>query len=399
MSVTLPLPPQLPLDLPADGQVLADPDWLALRARERPKAANLGKAVTAVDMFSGSGGMTVGLEMAAHRAGVALDVRMGVEIDREISQVYARNTGAKVLVGSVDRIFDGNLGNAATWRERHVACAVGELDVLLGGPPCQGHSDLNNHTRRRDPKNRLYLAMARAAEVLEPRVIVIENVPPVQWDSADVVGATKAALQRLGYMVDGRVLDSSRAGVPQRRRRYIMLATRIQGVDPSLLLETLANAPVTGRTVEWAIKDLSNIDDADEFDRPSSISSDNQKRIQYLVDHGLTDLPNSERPDCHRTDPTHSYKSMYGRLSWDKPAQTITTGFSSMGQGRFVHPSKPRTLTPHEAARLQTFPDWFDWGAVKRTHLATMIGNAVPPLLMAAIGRAIVPSLVRDSKR
>jgi DNA (cytosine-5)-methyltransferase 1 len=375
-----------------------DEDWRALRADKRPTVGDVGGAITAVDLFCGSGGMTIGLETAALRAGVALDVRLGVDADREISGVYARNVGARVLVRSVDRVFDGTMGDAPTWRERHMACAVGQLDVLLGGPPCQGHSDLNNHTRRSDPKNRLYLSMARAAEVLKPQVVVIENVPPVQWDSANVVWATKVAFETLGYAVDGRVVDAARAGVPQRRKRYIMLASRTEGIDPGLILETLSNAPLTGRTVGWAIRDLDGLEASHEFDRPSTISTENQKRIRYLIDHELTDLPNSERPDCHRNDPTHSYKSMYGRLSWDKPAQTITTGFTSMGQGRFVHPSKSRTLTPHEAARLQTFPDWFDWGGVKRTHLATMIGNAVPPLLMATIGSAIVPILVGDSK-
>jgi DNA (cytosine-5)-methyltransferase 1 len=86
---------------------------------------------------------------------------------------------------------------------------------------------------------------------------------------------------------------------------------------------------------------------------------------------------------------------MYGRLAWDQLAQTITTGFTSMGQGRYVHPSRPRTLTPHEAARLQTFPDWFQWGeSVPRTLLSTMIGNAVPPFLMLAIGTPIVTGLL-----
>jgi DNA (cytosine-5)-methyltransferase 1 len=84
---------------------------------------------------------------------------------------------------------------------------------------------------------------------------------------------------------------------------------------------------------------------------------------------------------------------MYGRLHWDRPAQTVTTGFGSMGQGRYVHPSRRRTITPHEAARLQTFPDWFDFGQSSRGQLADMIGNAVPPLVMVALGGAAVRAL------
>jgi DNA (cytosine-5)-methyltransferase 1 len=106
--------------------------------------------------------------------------------------------------------------------------------------------------------------------------------------------------------------------------------------------------------------------------------------MKYLVNKGVYRLPDRMRPDCHK-DGNHTYASVYGRLNWDEPAQTITGGFISPGQGRFVHPSLPRTLTPHEAARLQFFPDFFDFSNVeKRTALAEMIGNAVPMKLSYA---------------
>jgi len=296
-------------------------------------------------------------------------------------------------------LFNGRIGDDPTRREQTVADVVGDLDVLLGGPPCQGHSDLNNYTRRNDPKNDLYVRMARAAEVLLPRLVVIENVPPVQWDTGKVVSTTEAALRDLGYQTAGAVIDSSSAGVPQRRKRFIMLASRVPGIDPSLVLTALASRRPEVRTVAWAIEDLKDLTSEIGIDLPSKVSRDNADRIAYLSENAVQDLPNSERPKCHRDDPNHTYKSMYGRLSWAKPAQTITTGFTSMGQGRFVHPSRARTLTPHEAARLQTFPDWFDWGdAKKRTLLSTMIGNAVPPLLMVALGMATVPTLVADGR-
>src|SRR6185312_3602501 len=115
--------------------------------------------------------------------------------------------------------------------------------------------------------------------------------------------------------------------------------------------------------------------------------------MAFLFEHGLYDLPNNQRPECHR-DGNHSYRSVYGRLRWTEPAQTITTGFGSMGQGRYVHPQRRRTLTPHEAARLQTFPDWFDFGKeTRRGVLAKAIGNAVPPFLTLQIGQLILPSL------
>lgn len=372
-----------------------DIDQAWLRAADRLSSNAGAPRIAAADLFSGCGGMSIGLQEAARRLGASVDVRLAVESDKDIAGIYDRNIGAAVSADDVQTVFDGTLGQPMTERERATKGKVGELDILLGGPPCQGHSDLNNHTRRSDPKNGLYIAMARAAEVLEPRVIVIENVPPVQWDSGDVVTFTREALEGLGYSVAGRVINCFSAGVPQHRRRYILVASTDDRVRPAILLASLAAPCGSGRTVHWAIGDLEDIEVRSELDRPSRMSEDNAKRVEYLTKQDVLDLPNTERPKCHRDDPDHSYKSMYGRLAWDAPAQTITTGFTSMGQGRFVHPSQPRTLTPHEAARLQTFPDWFDWGDAKRTKLTTMIGNAVPPLLMVAIGMHIIAGLRR----
>jgi DNA (cytosine-5)-methyltransferase 1 len=107
--------------------------------------------------------------------------------------------------------------------------------------------------------------------------------------------------------------------------------------------------------------------------------SQTEKRINFLFDNQLYELPNEQRPPCHR-DKAHSYDTVYGRLRWDRPAQTITSGFYCMCMGRYVHPEQRRTLTGHEAARLQFFPDFFDFSPAKsRTKLAEIIGNAVPP--------------------
>ena len=235
--------------------------------------------------------------------------------------------------------------------------------------------------------------MARAAEVLKPSVVVVENVASVQLDEAGVVGATSRALARAGYQVAGRVVDLRRVGVPQRRRRFLLLASRVPGVNPAAVLERLAGGMPDhpDRTVGWAIRDLLGAAGG-AYDSGGSVSKSNARRIARLFDERLYNLPNRHRPKCHRGG-GHSYVSMYGRLRWDRPAQTITTGFGSMGQGRYVHPARRRTITPHEAARLHTFPDSFDFGATPRKKLARMIGNAVPPLLMVALGAEILGGL------
>jgi DNA (cytosine-5)-methyltransferase 1 len=307
-----------------------------------------------------------------------LKIALAVEWDEEVAAVYESNQpDAKVRRVDVASIFDGILGSPATATEMEVAKQVGSCQILLGGPPCQGNSDLNNHTRREDPKNALYLLMARAAEILKPDIVIIENVGPVQWDKEDVVSQTKEALKARDYAVAGRVIDLRRVGVPQRRHRYLLIASKLASVVPDAVLNTLATLLSSETT----------------FDSSSKATKPNIRRIDYLFKKGKWDLPNPQRPKCHK-DKEHSYVSMYGRLRWDEPAQTITTGFGSMGQGRYVHPSQRRTITPHEAARIQTFPDRFDFGKnTRRGVLAKVIGNAVPPLLMLRVGDLILPGI------
>jgi DNA (cytosine-5)-methyltransferase 1 len=336
--------------------------------------------------------MSLGLDEAARRAGLDLDVRLAVDSERFALDVYEANfPQARAHEGDIASLF-GTAGDPLSAGEEKLAAEVGSVHVLVGGPPCQGHSDLNNHTRRRDPKNGLYLKMARGVEVLKPQVVVAENVPPVQWDADNVVDATVNAMEKLEYSVATRVLNLAKLGVPQTRKRFILLAVRDELLDPGTTLDSLEELGIEARDVRWAIDDLRKVGREGEIDKVSKMSDDNKKRARHLFEKGRYNLPNEERPPCHR-DKEHTYNAVYGRLRWNKPAPTITTGFTSMGQGRYVHPSQRRTLTPHEAARLQTFPDWFDWGTSRRTELSTMIGNAVPPLMMVRLGEVVFPIL------
>lgn len=253
----------------------------------------------------------------------------------------------------------------------------------MGGPPCQGHSDLNNHTRRADPRNALYLRMARFVEVVRPQHVLIENVPGVAHDKTGVVRRTTESLRAAGYAVETAILTATDFGAAQSRRRHLLLATLSPAGAPTLAqLQSDFGSPV--RTVMDAIGDLGVRPGGGIYDTAAQHSELNERRINFLFDNQLWDLPNEERPDCHRLKP-HSYVSVYGRMHGDRPAPTITSGFGSTGQGRFVHPLERRTLTPHEAARLQGFPDWFTFRSVaKRGALQKMIGNAVPSRLAYA---------------
>jgi DNA (cytosine-5)-methyltransferase 1 len=251
---------------------------------------------------------------------------------------------------------------------------------------------LNNVTRRSDPKNALYLRVARFAKLFAPRFIIIENVPTVLNDRLGVVFKTKDALEKMGYRVSDGIIHLSKIGVPQSRRRHVMLAIRSDvSFRVPMVAEIAGIYDAKPRTVKWAIGDL--VDAAREdrlFDGIAQTSPVTRKRIDHLFDHDLFELPDNKRPDCHR-DGEHSYQAVYGRMWWDRPAPTITTGFSTMGQGRFVHPRRRRTLTPHEAARLQFFPDFFRFDrATSRKHLTELIGNAVPSKLTYVLGLEIL---------
>lgn len=359
-----------------------------LRLRERPSFDLGGRPLRIVDLFAGCGGITLGLAQAAEAAGYALEIPLAVDFEPLATSIYSQNFpfAERVETATVESFFDGALGTRKTIAEKRTIAFVDPVDVLVGGPPCQGHSNLNNRTRRVDPKNGLYLRMARAAEMLRPAVVLVENVPAVVRDRHDGVGVvdrTVAHLKSLGYRTEQRVVAFADLGVAQTRRRHVLLATARDQPTPSAILDELA-ADQDLRDLRWAIGDLVAIEQPGLLDRPPQASPENLGRMRYLLDNDAYDLPNHLRPECHRGD--HSYKSMYGRLRWSEPAQTVTSGYGSIGQGRYMHPELPRALTAHEAARLQGFPDYFDFtGCPTKSALATMIGNAVPPQLGAAL--------------
>ena len=344
------------------------------------------------DLFSGCGGLSLGMQRAALDLGYYMDVRLAVDSDQVAMDVYRSSfPDAATICKPIEQIIDGEVGSPLTSAETELARQVGRLDILLGGPPCQGHSNLNNHSRRDDPRNGLYLRMARAGEVLRPSVIIIENVPSVTLDVLKSVQHTIKKLNNVGYATGQGVVNLSHLGVPQRRRRHVTTAVLDQDVDPQAAIEAL-ESPIcqhVPRSLRWAIGDLVNVLRFEMFDSPSNPSNLNQSRIDWLFENDEFDLPNRLRPPCHQSE--HSYTAMYGRMMWDKPAQTVTTGFNSMGQGRYVHPSMRRVITPHEAARLQMLPDHVDFRSVRtRKHLATLIGNSVPPPLSFELGKRLI---------
>ena len=364
-----------------------------------------------VDAFCGCGGLTLGATQAAIATGRRLESVAAIDVDGEGLAVHKKNFGTKLLLHT-------NASSLVDWRVRgegasarfayepeildaELAAEAGKIDIFLAGPPCQGHSNLNNKTRREDPRNLLYITAVAIGVGLRARSIVMENVPEVVNDKSDVVNAAKALLKASGYeWVDSGVLATDHLGGAQTRKRYFLIASRVAGSEGGVHIKDVAKGlKQPPRPLSWAIGDLLH-DFSKELgttimDTTPTMSAENASRVKHLFEHDLHELPDAERPDSHKDG--HTYPSVYGRMHWTKPSQTITTGFLTPGRGRHIHPLRPRVITPREAARIQSFPDTFGFvvdAAVppSRTALQKWIGDAVPPLLGYA---ATLPLMLR----
>ncbi len=369
----------------------------------RPFAEEVGHApLRILDLFSSAGGLSLGFLTAMRLFGLESAEHIGVDQDASALEVFRRRFSRSgfVMTGSVSELVDGPIsgqGRDASFNYPPEVLeprlkALGTVDVVLAGPPCQGHSSLNNHTRGNDEKNRLYLKVPALAIALGARFVVIENVPNVIRDSESVVATTISLLRSAGYSTTQGVLAADRLGWPQTRKRYFVLA--VKGAEP-LPIDGMVNDAWSREPsgVGWLL-DLAAAaaDSADPLTLPTTHSEANQRRIDFLFDEDIDGLPNSERPECHQNGTT--YSASYGRMSSDRPAPTITTGFTSPGRGRFIHPRERRTLNPREAALIQGFPLDYPFLSGRRlpsrTALATWIGNAVPTILGMVAGAAVL---------
>ena len=361
--------------------------------------------VRILDLFSSVGGLTLGVSEALRAMGRRVEVIAGADVDENALASFQRNHNADLVIHeSVSDLVDMRVagrGTAATFAYtpeplKALATLTKPPDVIIAGPPCQGHSTLNNHTRGDDPKNRLYLTVPALAVALDVPVVIIENVPNVVNDKQGVVSSAHQLLREAGYHVTAAILAADKLGWPQTRKRYFMVATKDEyPVELPWLKAQLARA---ASPVEWAIGDLEDSLDPDDvmLGQPE-FSPENRERIDYLFQSGEHNLPLEIRPECHRDGTT--YNAVYGRMLQGSPAPTITTGFVTPGRGRFIHPTRPRVLTPREAARIQGFPDWFEFvpaggGQPSRAMVAKWIGDAVPSILGFTAALAAAPSFM-----
>ena len=318
--------------------------------------------LNAIDIFSGCGGLSEGLKQAGFK------VIAGVEVDKNAAKSYRMNHADTVLfeddirkldTGKILKLLRGN-----------------PLHLLAGCPPCQGFSSLRKLNRKSavwDERNSLIYEYYRFVEELNPLTIMLENVPGIV--DYTLFKAIIRKLEKLGYYLVYKVVNVADYSVPQRRKRLVLLGSKLCEID-------IANGQNTLITVKTALRKLKKNNKNDELHK---IYQKHTRHIQKMISlipknvGSRKDLPNKYRLDCHKKKNV-GFNDVYGRLCWDKVSSTITGGCLNPSKGRFLHPEEDRCISAREAALLQTFPiDYRFPTDIPRAELALLIGNALPP--------------------
>lgn len=337
---------------------------------------------SAVDLFCGAGGLSFGLQ----RAGI--EVRAGIDLDPSCKHPFERNVGTEFFERDLFGLSSGFVDSLfAPERPR----------VLSGCAPCQPFSTYTNGRDNPDSQWKLLNKFAEIVQELQPEVVTMENVSLLTRHS--VFSNFVTVLRRSGYHISHSLVRCSDYGVPQSRRRLVLLASTLGEIE----LEPPARSKSPGPTVRETIAHLDpleagGVSESDPLHRCSGLSETNLRRIRNSVPGGTwRDWEVGMRAACHTRASGRTYAGVYGRMSWDEPAPTITTQFHGYGNGRFGHPEQDRAISLREGALLQTFPEGYSFVASGETvHIAPvarLIGNAVPVELGATIGRSIAKHL------
>lgn len=345
--------------------------------------------LTAIDIFSGCGGSAQGFK------NVGFDIRVAVDNDHWSTETYKRNHKKTLVFNSdIRRKIGKQLLKASGLKK-------GQLSVLLACPPCQGFSYARSNGSPRDPRDELVFEFVRLAKEMMPVTVAMENVPGLsRGKGKDIFTKAVTMLKKLGYQIISDVLSSSDFGVPQNRKRVILLGSRMKNVKLELPSSTHGNSDGLKPkvTVKDAIGDLPHIsygkkNDKDPMHVSANLSEINLKRLR-ITPHdggGWKDWPMELRLNCHKK-ANSGHGDVYGRMRWNDPSPTLTGGCTAISKGRFGHPKQDRAISLREAARIQSFPDIYKFEG-SFTKISKQIGNAVPPLLAENIANSIKSAL------
>lgn len=333
----------------------------------------------AIDLFAGSGGLTLGMKDAGFR------VLAAVELSQLASETYQMNhPEVQVWNNDIRVVNPQEIKTALRLRKRQV-------DLLAACPPCQGFSSirtLNGSRKIDDDRNDLIHRVADYVETFLPKALMLENVPGLALDPRLLQFTNR--ISALGYTSSWQVLDASKFEVPQRRRRFILVASRsgmVRLPDPIskvvTVREIIGELPPPGESGDPL------------HDVPAQRSAKVQEIIKKIPRNGGSRGSLGETQlKCHAT--FDGFKDVYGRMSWDHVAPTITGGCINPSKGRFLHPEEDRAITLREAALLQTFPGDYAFSLKRGAYpVAEMIGNALPPKFIKAHAAAVLTHLNR----
>lgn len=358
--------------------------------------------LTAIDLFCGAGGLSAGLEMAGFKVLAGVDLFEAAGKTFEATHPHACFIGKAIEDVSIDELV------AAT------GVAPGELTVLAGGPPCQAYSVYNHQRGMHDARATLFREYLRIVEGMQPMWIVMENVMGIySIGGGEAVRAIKAELKALGYNVEERVLKTEEYGVPQERRRVVFIGNRVNAPIRHPAPTHGSNLqPFT--TILDAIGDLPALENGEDpgevgYAKPArgefqafvrgsqtkvanhgspKLGKINVERMTHIPPGGSwRDIPFDLLPAGMQRAKRSDHTKRYGRMTWDGLSCTVLTK-CDVHWGAYIHPEQDRAISVREAARLQTFPDWFEFHG-SRTDQYVQVGNAVPPLLGRAIGSTI----------
>lgn len=341
--------------------------------------------VAAIDLFCGAGGLTYGLELAG------ISVKLGVDINPICAHAIEFNSNAQFLQADVAKLTPELLRPFLN---------KGKFSLLVGCAPCQPFSTYSRAAKHKHGANaqekcsddwRLVEHFGNLIRQTKPDLISMENVPPLAKQSVFEVFLAKLE----DYWVDWKVVQCSAVGLPQTRKRLVLVASRLGPIS----IPDFGSEPGCS-TVRSAIGDLPKLkagaeDSKDRLHKASRLSEINLERIKHSVPGGSwRDWPITLRTPCHIKESGATYPSVYGRMEWDKPAPTITTQCFGYGNGRFGHPEQDRAISIREAAMLQGFPRDYSFLQSSQTFsfaaLGKLIGNAVPVTLGERIGDIII---------
>jgi len=349
----------------------------------------------AIDLFCGCGGASLGIKHAGHRVVAAVD------IDPVACKTFSENLGLEPLCYDL-RYFDGY--------QILDECGLGkgDVDLVVGCPPCQGFSSLRRtrYPNGEDDRKELVSVFIDRIREMQPKAVIFENVPGIVRDKKiNYLKLFLSKMEKMGYKVNWGLINAVNYGVPQFRKRVIALCVKDVSEPPSLPKETHSSPnDAVGknlkpwRTVRDAIGDLPPLAPGESDPSiPNHVARNHSPRVLEIIRKipknggSRKSLPQNLWLQCHRKlkeKKGGGAESVYGRMSWDKPSPTITCRCTTPSSGRFIHPEQDRAITPREAARLQSFPDDFIFPE-EFSRAERLIGNAVPPSLMVELVKCL----------